>query len=390
MSEREAVVAMTAVERRWSLAAAIASVAVFGMSIGFSTPLFSLSLEAHGTETTLTGLNATAGYLGVVLGPLWTPLLVRRVGLRRFLLGCFALDIAAFLAMKPFDGIDAWFALRLLLGMAGSSVFTASEAWINLLAADRNRGRVIGVYAAALAAGFAAGPLLFGLVGIAGWTPYATGAGIIALAALPLARTGKASGGLGREKPASALAIFGAAPFIVLSVAFYGCFEAAALSLLPIWGVRIGLPRADAAAILTAIGAGAIALQMPIGWLSDKLERVQVLRLCGAAGLLGAVLLPLAVRGGAPAIFLAALAWGGAAGGIYPVALAMAGTRFRGAEAVSANAALIIAYGIGSLIGPGLAGAAMDLWNPHGLLLFLALLFALFLAATLRQGERPA
>jgi len=68
----------------------------------------------------------------------------------------------------------------------------------------------------------------------------------------------------------------------------------------------------------------------------------------------------------------------------------MAGARFRGAELVGANAALIIAYGAGSLIGPSLGGIAMDLWNPEGLLAALALLFALFLAMTWLGRRRGA
>jgi MFS family permease len=377
-------------ERRWSLAAAIASVATFGIGIGFSAPLFSLTLEARGTEASLTGFNAAAGYLGVVLGPLWTPLLVRRFGLRPFMLACLALDIALFLPMRVFDGLDAWFALRLMLGMVGSSLFTASEAWINMLAGDRSRGRVIGAYAAALAGGFALGPLLLGLTGIRGWTPYLVGAGVTALAALPLIGAGPLARGLGREKGAGLFVILARAPFIVLTVALYGCFESAAMALLPIWGVRIGFDHAAAAALLTALGFGSIALQLPIGWLSDKLERVSVLRLCAAGGFIGAALLPLLASAGPAAIFPAMLIWGGLAAGIYPVALAMAGARFRGAELVGANAALIIAYGAGSLIGPSLGGIAMDLWNPEGLLAALALLFALFLAMTWLGGRRGA
>ncbi|MGO8920508.1 MAG: MFS transporter [Stellaceae bacterium] len=382
MAEREPAAPLTAAQRRWSLAAAIAAVAVFGIGIGFSAPLFSLLLEARGTVTSLIGLNAAAGYFGVILGPLWTPRLVRRFGIRAFLLACLGLDIVLFLAMGLFDGLMAWFALRLLLGMVGSSLFTATEAWINLLAGDASRGRVIGLYAAALAAGFALGPLLLALTGIEGWLPFLAGAGVSALAALPLLGIGRLARGFGREPAGSALAIFAKAPFIVLAVGLYGLFEAAALALLPIWGVRTGFAPAPAAALLTAIGMGSIALQLPIGFLSDKMARLSVLRLCALAGLAGAALLPLAAEAGSLAIFAAVLLWGGLAAGIYPVALAMAGARFRGAELMSANAALIIAYGLGSLLGPSLGGIAMDLWNPDGLIAAFALLFAAFLALT--------
>ena len=44
-----------------------------------------------------------------------------------------------------------------------------------------------------------------------------------------------------------------------------------------------------------------------------------------------------------------------------------------------------MSYGMGPFIGPIAGGYAMDLWNPHGLLAFFALLFATFLATTLRR-----
>ena len=46
---------MTAAERRWGLAAAIASIAVFGIGIGISGPLLSLMLEGRGVDSSLTG-----------------------------------------------------------------------------------------------------------------------------------------------------------------------------------------------------------------------------------------------------------------------------------------------------------------------------------------------
>ena len=383
MTESEAgALPLSAAERRWNLAAAISCVSVFGISVGFVIPLFSLLLEARGTETSLTGLNAAASYLGVVVGPLWTPRLVRWLGIRSFLLLYLALDILVFLLMKLFDGIAAWFLLRIALGFIGSSIFTASEAWINMLAGDASRGRIIGLYAASLSAGFAVGPLLLSIAGIEGSMPFILGATITGLAALPLLGVGNLTRGLGRERAGSALAMFARAPLLVVAVGFYGVFESSTFALMPIWGVRVGLDRGLAAITLSAIAAGSIALQFPIGWLSDKVPRRTVLQLCAIAGLVGAATIPF-LAAGQPPFFAALLCWGGLAAGIYPVALAMAGERFRGSELVAVNAALIVAYGLGALAGPTLCGAAMDLWNPHGLLAALAVLFALFLAATL-------
>ena len=172
--------------------------------------------------------------------------------------------------MKVFDSIAAWFVLRAVLGMVGSSIFTTGEAWINQLAGDAGRGRIIGVYAAALSAGFGIGPLILSLTGIEGWSPFLVNAAISALAALPLFGIGDASRGFGRERGASPLSMFARAPVIVGAVAVFGLYESALMALLPIWGVRSGLTERMAAATLSAVYFGAIVLQVLIGWLSDR------------------------------------------------------------------------------------------------------------------------
>jgi MFS family permease len=378
----------TSSERRWSLAAAIASVTVFGLSIGQSAPLLSLLLEARGIDVTLNGLNAGAAFLGVIVGPLLAPRCVRWLGIRNFLLVCFSLDMTLVLALKVFDSVAAWFALRALLGLVGSGIFTSGEAWINLLAGDVGRGRIIGLYAAALSAGFGIGPLLLSVTGIEGWSPFIANAAITALAGLPLLGVGNLSRAFGRERGASPLTMFARAPVILGAVAMFGLYEAALMTLLPIWGVRIGLSERLAAATLSAVYFGSIVLQVLIGWLSDKLPRIAALRLCGVVGLLGAILV-VNVAASPPTLFCVLFVWGGIASGIYPVALSMVGDRFRGTELVTVNAAMIIAYGLGALAGPALGGVAMDIRNPQGLLWLFALLFACLLAATRFTAGRP-
>jgi MFS family permease len=380
---------ITSRERRWSLAAAIASVTVFGLSIGQGAPLLPLLLDARGTTVTLNGLNAGAAFVGVIVGPLLAPRCVRRVGIRNFLLVCVSIDIALTLALKAFDSVAAWFVLRALLGLVGSSVFTTGEAWINLLAGDKGRGRIIGLYAAALSAGFGTGPLVLSLTGIQGWPPFILNAAITAVAALPLLGAGNGPDSFGRERGASPLTMVARAPLIVGVVAIFGLFEAALMALLPIWGVRSGLSVQLAAATLSAVYFGSIVLQVLIGWLSDRLSRLAALRLCGAVGLLGALLVA-SVTPSPKVLFCVLFVWGGIASGIYPVALSMAGDRFRETELVTANAAMIIAYGCGALVGPALGGVAMDFWNPQGLPWLFALVFACLLAATrLTAGQPP-
>jgi MFS family permease len=67
--------------------------------------------------------------------------------------------------------------------------------------------------------------------------------------------------------------------------------------------------------------------------------------------------------------------------------LTIVGSRFKGGELVGIYAVMGLTWGVGTLLGPALAGIAMTFFT-HGLPLFAAaacLLFALFLAATKRE-----
>jgi MFS family permease len=370
--------------QRLSLVAAIASIAVFGIGVGQSAPLLSLLLETRGTDIALNGINAAAAFAGVIVGPWIAPAAVRHVRITTFLLLCFALDITLFLSLKAFDGIGFWFVLRFLLGLVGANIFTVSEAWINRLAAGERRGQIVGLYAGTLAAGFAIGPLILSITGVRGWGPFIANACITAAAALPLLAVGRRATEFATQQPATLRSIVARAPLIMSAVALFGLYESALVTLLPVWGVRIGLSERVAAATVSGVYFGALALQVPLGMASDKLSRRTALRLCGIIGLLGAAFLPALSTTHLP-LFVLLFLWGGIAFGIYPIALSMAGDRFHDAELVAVNAALISAYGLGALAGPALGGIAMDAWNPHGLP---ALFVALFAGFTLAIGRR--
>ena len=372
-------------ERRWSLAAAIACIAVFGIGIGIAGPLLSLMLEGRGTDSSLTGLNAGVGFVGVLVGPLLMPPLVARFGFKRFLLAALPVSLVLFLLLKPFDSLVAWFALRFFGGMCGSTIFAASEAWISQLVGDATRGRIMGIYTASLSAGFAVGPAVLSLTGVAGWPPFIACAIIEVAAMLPLlaVRGGEGHAALAGSHPITMMRRMKPTVLIVILFAMY---EGSTVSLLPVWAARSGLSAGTAATVVSEVFVGAILLQIPVGYISDLAGRRATMRVCAAVGIVGAALLPLLVTH-RPILLVVLVIWGGFTTGLYPVALAIIGDRFRGADLLNANAALVIAYGTGAMIGPILGGGAMDVWNPHGIAVVLAAMFAVLLAATWSRAD---
>jgi len=362
---------------RRSLAAIIGCIAVYGCTIGIAGPVLGLTLESRGVDRTTIGALASTPAVAMLMFAPMIPRFVRMLGARRFLGYCLASEFLMFLALPAFDWLPAWFAIRFMMGAAAVGLFVAGEAWINQIAPDHARGRLIGLYNTVLAGGFACGPAIVATVGYLGWAPYLIAAGVIALAATTLALAGDATPRLEGRPTISILAFMRLAPTLALGVAVTAFLDGAVLSLLPVYGVRSGLGDSAAAAMLTALALGNVALQVPIGWLGDRVGRRPVLILCGLGGVVGAALLPWLIELGWIAWAMLFL-WGGVTMGIYTSALASVGDRFRGAELITANAALGLLWGAGSVAGPSAAGAAMDWLDPNGLPLALGAASGLF------------
>lgn len=131
---------------------------------------------------------------------------------------------------------------------------------------------------------------------------------------------------------------------------------------------------------------GAILLQLPIGWLGDRTERRRLAVALGFVAVGGALLWPMVINHpwiAYPVLFV----WGGVFVGIYTLMMAIVCSRFAGAELVGIYALMGLVWGAGALLGPALAGLAMEL-SAHGLPIFAALAclaFSVF-AATSRSA----
>jgi len=127
---------------------------------------------------------------------------------------------------------------------------------------------------------------------------------------------------------------------------------------------------------------GAIVLQLPIGWLGDKMDRRHLVLALAALSAAGAAVWPLAL-GSTVATYALLFAWGGAFVGIYTIMITLVGSRFKGGDLVGIYAVSGLFWGLGALVGPLGAGFAMQV-HPHGLAIFATLACAGFALAAWR------
>ncbi|GJD98472.1 MFS transporter [Methylobacterium isbiliense] len=361
-----------------AIAAAIACVAVVGIGLSLSIPLLSLEMERMGLSNTMIGVNtAIAGVASIVVVP-FVPRVAARLGVLPLLLGAIAVGAVSLLGFKALFDVAWWFPLRFVFSAALGVLFVLSEFWINQAAPPARRGLVMGIYATVLALGFAIGPGLLGLLGTRGWTPYAAGAVLFGVGALPLLLARGLSPEIPRKGGRGFLSYLRVAPSATLAALVYGAVETGGFAILPIYGLRLGLTAEQAAGLVSLAALGNVLFQIPVGLLSDHVDRRRLLLAASAVGGLGALMLPLGA--GQPVLLGAILfVWGGIAGTLYTVGLAHLGARFTGAALAGANAAFLVLYNIGLVLGPPLVGGGMDLASPHGFAWSLALLFGAYL-----------
>ena len=376
--------------RNASIAAAIGAITAVGIGLSLSIPLLSIEMERMGVSGTGIGLNtAVAGLAAVMVVP-FAPRMARAIGVLRLMWIAVLTAASCLIGFWLVRDFYAWFPLRFVFSAAIGVLFVMSEFWINAAAPPKRRGFVLGIYATVLATGFAVGPAVLALVGTSGLAPYLAGMLLVLCAALPLLLARGLSPAIGHGAGRSLAAFVAAAPIATLAALVFGAIESGGFALLPVYGLSLGYGAESAAFLVSLVALGNGAFQIPIGAYSDRVDRRILLLAVAAVGLLGALLMPLAAQS---VLWLGILlfVWGGVAGALYTVGLAHLGARFSGPDLASANAAFVILYNLGMIVGPPTLGAGMDALPPHGFPATLAAFFALYLAiVTIRLVQTRA
>ena len=371
---------------RRTLTAILGSITAMGITMGLTFPLFSVVLDRLGLDTSLIGLSLSIQVgAALIIGPL-VPRLLARLGAVPLMLWGVGLSALAIVIAGHINEVWLWFVIRFLIGAGMAVHWILSETWLNRVVSDFNRGFVAGLYQTLMGLGFAIGPFILGITGSETFTPYAIAAAVTVAGAVPLLWIRREAPVMTHQQGQTTLGVLRLAPVVMLAALVAGFVDNATVGLLPVYGLRLGMSEAAAVLQIAIATVGVITLQLPIGWLADRIGRRHTLIGCAVIKTGGVLLLPLVVHNPWllwPVLFI----WGGAMVAFYTLALALLGAAFRGEALAKANATLVMTYCIGSIIGPAAVGATMDLLGPHGFVVGMAVASGvLVLVGVLRVG----
>ena len=352
-------------------------------------PLLLLRLKGADVSTTLAGLFAASGWVGVFVITPFASAITQRLGRRPTLWLAAAVPVVSTTGFLFTDWLPAWFVLDFIAGAASGLRWVLAEAVVAEFAPPQQRGRMVGLFETMVGTTFVIGPALLAWVGpqnpVALWLVLGSLAiGLVwSLLIPPLPTAADAhSARVGLHGVWHALR----AHPLIMTVGFVGgFFESGLTSILPLYGLSLGLGVTAATLLVSASGLGSALMMLPAGLLADRMSahprrrfgdahavRLRLLHGCAVITLLATLVIPFVAQTpwlAAPVAFL----WGGAGGCLYTLAMIDIGSREEGITLVNSTAVLVLSYTLGGVLAPALGAAMLD-WAP--MLGFPALLLA--------------
>jgi MFS family permease len=355
-------------------------------SWGIVSPTIVANCLQRGSSVLTIGVLTSVWALPFLLAaPVYTRIVGRISAKPALLVGMLADAGAVWLfLLVPYDW--AWIVLQILTGAMLGHFSLVTEAWLNLFASERTRARVTSLYGILPAVGYALGAAIYALVGYRGYAPFLAGSVAMALGVLPVLFIPKEAGDIvlgGEERLRHA---FRRAPLLLATALLAGVLEMVPWSLMQVYAVANQWSTRVAGFALPIFYWGQVLLTYPLGWLADRTPRRNVLLGTSAAAIPCMVAMALLAR--SPGIWFVIFLTGGIATATYTLGLAILGDRFPAATLVSANAAFIACYGVGTIFGPPMVGALMDRFGANALPIALGCVStSIFICATAASVE---
>ncbi len=346
------------------LISVIFSVTVFSLTYGLSSPLIAFKLLNAGMSESAIGVNAAMHAVGVFLIAPFLPALFRRYRP----LTLIVVSLCAITVIFMLFGVVSfpmWFLLRMGLGLFSEIIMVQTETWLNGSTVERARGKVLALYTAGMSLGFATGPLILAWTGSDGNLAFYVASVLAALAIVFIFTSGMPRVEGHEAKPETLGNSLKLAALPIMATVLNAAVEVLGMNFLSLYAIKLGWSESASALLISVLMFGAILLQLPIGWLADRVDRLKLMTTLAFIAAALAFVWPhiLAFH---LLSYVMLFIWGGIFVGIYTVAITWVGERFKGGQLAGIYAAMSVAWGAGALAGPLLGGFAMT-FSLHGL-----------------------
>ncbi|MEM6940581.1 MAG: MFS transporter [Pseudomonadota bacterium] len=333
----------------------------------------------------------SAYFLGFLGGSRLAPSMIRRVGHVRVFAALASLISAVMLLHPTLPNIVVWTLARVLTGFCFSAVYVVAESWLNNAADNSNRGKALSLYMIVQTLGIVMAQALLLVADPSGYVLFVIPSVLVSVAITPILLSISPTPAFATTKPMSLSDLIKVSPVGVVGMAVVGGIFAAQFGMSAVYGAQVGLSVAQISTFVSAFFIGAIILQYPIGYLSDRMDRRRLVSAVSAVGVLGS-LLGFTLGGNFNLLLSSAFILGGMLNPLYSLLIAHTNDFLEHEDMAAASSQLVFLNGLGAVLGPVLVGWMMDTTLGAGAFyLYTGSLFlALLIYSLYRSTVRPA
>lgn len=332
-----------------------------------------------------------AGYfVGFLFGSRMAPEMIRRVGHVRVFAALASLISAVMILYPTLTHPVAWGLGRILIGFCFSGVYVTAESWLNNSSTNETRGQALSLYMIVQMAGIvsAQGLLLVGDPG--GFILFIIPSVLVSLSFAPILLSISPTPAFGTAKPMTLRQILETSPLGCVGMFLLGGVFSAQFGMAAVFGAEAGLSVQQISMFVSSFFVGALVLQYPIGWLSDRMDRRVLIfsaaLICGIGGVIGFALIDFFAM-----LLIAGVLVGGMSNPLYSLLIAYTNDFLEHDDMASAAGGMVFINGLGAVAGPLITGWFMGLVGPRGFFLFIAgLMLTMAAYAAYRMTQRAA
>ena len=373
----------------WGLFAGLTFLLV---SAGNFSTLIGIRAELEQLPTLVSGGITTAYYAGFLLGSWYALRALKQVGHIRVYAALASLLSASTLVAGVFDSPIIWIIMRSSTGFCFAGLYVVAESWLNGLAKNHFRGRLLAVYNVVTIGAYGAGQLMVFNFDARSLSGYIFAAILASLAVVPVAVSEQAATpDTENHEHISLRELARIVPTGFGTILFVGLAHGGLFGMAVIHATREGLSVGRVGVLIAVLQIGGMVLTWPISSASDDIDRRIIgLLSSGAVIILAVLMLYQPVESIWTIVLLFAI--GGFSFPLYAIAGAYTNDWVSPEQMGAAASQLVTLYGFGAMIGPLVAAPFLDIIGTQGFawsIISLHALILLFLIYRIRAWHAP-
>lgn len=344
--------------------------------------------DIEGFSTLNLSLITSAYFLGFLGGSRMAPGIIRRVGHVRIFAALGSFVSAALILYPAVTDPAAWILLRIVVGFCFSGLYVTAESWLNNATSNETRGQTLSLYMIVQMAGIVAAQGLLNVADPAGWMLFVIPSVLVSISFAPILLTVSQAPTFETTKNMTLKELYGFSPLGFVGMFLLGSIFAAQFGMSAVYATQIGLSVGEISIFISSIFVGAMLLQYPIGFMSDRMDRRLLIIGVSVVG---------GVAAGAGFMFsaefwalcLSAFILGGMSNPLYALLIAYTNDYLEPEDMAAASGGFLFVNGLGAVGGPVLIGWIMTTYGADAFwLVIVVLMFAVALYGIYRMTQR--